>query len=147
MHKLNTNIIILPIQQCVHFYQFVFQFCTWHNSTSFAVPCICHWNLIAMNFRTNTVCTVSNFSNHDDIIKWKHFPCYSPFVRAIYLSPVNSLHKGQWRGALVYSLICTWINGWVNNHEALKSQCHKNSGDCDLIKSRAPFTNLKSQQW
>ena len=26
--------------------------------------------------------------------------------------------KGQWRGALMFSLICTWINGWVNNREA-----------------------------
>ena len=32
--------------------------------------------------------------------------------------PVNSPHKGQWRGALMFSLICVWINGWVNNHEA-----------------------------
>ena len=27
-------------------------------------------------------------------------------------------HKDQWRGALVFSLICAWINGWVNNREA-----------------------------
>ena len=33
-------------------------------------------------------------------------------------SPVNSSHKGQWRGALVCSLICVWINGCVNNREA-----------------------------
>ena len=26
--------------------------------------------------------------------------------------------KGQWRGALMFSLICVWINGWVNNGEA-----------------------------
>ena len=52
--------------------------------------------------------------NHDDVIKWKHFPPYWPFVR----SPVNSPHKGQWRGALMFSLICVWINGWVNNREA-----------------------------
>ena len=26
--------------------------------------------------------------------------------------------KSQWRGALVFSLICVWINGWVNNGEA-----------------------------
>ena len=25
---------------------------------------------------------------------------------------------GQWRGALMFSLICVWINGWVNNREA-----------------------------
>ena len=30
----------------------------------------------------------------------------------------NSPHKGQWRGALMFSLICAWINGWINNHEA-----------------------------
>ena len=32
--------------------------------------------------------------------------------------PVNSPHKGQWRGALMFSLISTSINGWVNNREA-----------------------------
>ena len=31
---------------------------------------------------------------------------------------MNSPHKGQRRGALMLSLICAWINGWVNNHEA-----------------------------
>ena len=35
----------------------------------------------------------------DDVIKWKHFPRYWPFVRGIHRSPVNSQHKGQWRGA------------------------------------------------
>ena len=46
------------------------------------------------------------------------FPRYRPFVRGIHRSPVNSPHKGQWRGALMFSLICAWINGWVNNCEA-----------------------------
>ena len=55
---------------------------------------------------------------HDDVIKWKHFPRYWPFVRGIHRSPVNSPHKGQWRGALIFSLFCTWINAWVNNREA-----------------------------
>ena len=55
---------------------------------------------------------------HDDVIKWKHFPRYWPFVRGIHRSPVNSPHKGQWRGALMFSLICVWINAWVNNGEA-----------------------------
>ena len=48
--------------------------------------------------------------NHDDVIKWNHFPRYWPFVRGIHRSPVNSPHKGQWRGALMFSLICAWIN-------------------------------------
>ena len=56
--------------------------------------------------------------HHDDVIKWKHFPRNWPFVRGIHRSPVNSPHKGQWRGALRFSLICVWINDWVNNREA-----------------------------
>ena len=47
---------------------------------------------------------------YDNVIKWKYFPCYWPFVRGIHRSPVNSPHKGQWRGALMFSLICVWIN-------------------------------------
>ena len=39
-------------------------------------------------------------------------------MRGIHRSPVNSPHKSQWRGALMFSLICAWINGWVNNEEA-----------------------------
>ena len=50
---------------------------------------------------------------HDNVIKWNHFPHYWPFVRGIHRSPVNSPHKGQWRGALMFSLICAWIKGWV----------------------------------
>ena len=55
---------------------------------------------------------------HDDVIKWKHFPRYWPFVRVIHRSLVNSPHEGQWRGALMFTLICTRINGWVNNRGA-----------------------------
>ena len=55
---------------------------------------------------------------HDNVIKWKHFPRNWPFVRGIHRSPLNSPHKGQWRGALMFSLICAWINAWVNNREA-----------------------------
>ena len=55
---------------------------------------------------------------HDDVIKWKHFPRYWPFVRGIHRSPVNSPHKSQWRGTLMFSLICVWINVGVNNREA-----------------------------
>ena len=34
-------------------------------------------------------------------------------------------HKGQWRGALMFSLICAWINGWVNNGEAGDVRRHR----------------------
>ena len=45
---------------------------------------------------------------HHDVIKWKHFPRYWPFVREIHRSPMNSNHKGQWRGALIFSVICAF---------------------------------------
>ena len=62
---------------------------------------------------------------HDDVIKWKHFPRYWPFVRGIHRSPVNSPHKGQWRGALMFYLICAWINVWVNIREAGDLRRHR----------------------
>ena len=62
---------------------------------------------------------------HDDVIKWKNFLRYWPFVRGIHRSPVNSPHKGQWRGALMFSVICAWINDWVNNREAGDLRSHR----------------------
>ena len=62
---------------------------------------------------------------HDDVIKLKQFPRYWPFVRGIHRSPVNSPHKGQWRGALMFSLVCAWTNGWTNNQNTgdLRRHC------------------------
>ena len=40
-------------------------------------------------------------------------------------SLVNSPQKGQGRGALMFSLICAWINGWVNNGEAGDMRRHR----------------------
>ena len=58
---------------------------------------------------------------HDDVIKWKHFPRYWSFVRGIHRSPVNSPHTGQWRRALMFTLICAR----VNNGEAGDFRCHR----------------------
>ena len=58
------------------------------------------------------------WNTHDDVIKWKHFPRCWPYVRGIHRSLVNSPHKGQWRRTLMFSLICAWINGWVNTRDA-----------------------------
>ena len=64
-------------------------------------------------------------ATYDDVIKWKHFPHYWPFVWGINRSQVNSPLKGQWRRAFMFSLICAWINGWVNSREAgdLRHHC------------------------
>ena len=57
-------------------------------------------------------------TGYDDVIKWKRFPRCWLIVRRIHRSPVNSSHKGQWRRALMFSLICARTNGWVNNRDA-----------------------------
>ena len=69
--------------------------------------------------------STDNAKFHDDVIKWKHFPRNWPFVRGIHRSPMNSCHKGQWRGALMFSLICAWINVWINNREAGELRRHR----------------------
>ena len=74
-----------------------------------------------------------NSPAHDDFIKWKHFPCYWPFVQGIQQSPVNSPHKGQWRGALMFSLICAWIKGWVNKWESGDLRCHHAHYDVSVM--------------
>ena len=53
---------------------------------------------------------------------WRHqmetFSALLAFCAGNSPVPVNSPRKGQWRGALMFSLICARINGWVNNGEA-----------------------------
>ena len=71
--------------------------------------------------------------NHDDVIKWNYFPRYRVFVRGIHGSPVDSPHKGQWRGALVFSLICAWTNGWANNRYAGDLRRHRTRDDVTVL--------------
>ena len=72
-------------------------------------------------------CVIPEFMTggfYDDVIKWKYFPRFCPFVRGIPRSPENSPHKGQWNGALMFSLFCAWIDTWINNGEAGDSRRH-----------------------
>ena len=70
------------------------------------------------------------------------FPCHWPFVRGIHRSPVNSPHEGQWRGAVMFSLICAWINGWVNNHEA--GDLRRHHAPYDVIVMNESDTNYRN---
>ena len=76
---------------------------------------------------------------------WRHqmetFPHYWPFVRGIHRPPVNSSHNSQWRGALMFSLICAWINGWVNNREAGDLRHHRAHYDV-IVMTRIPPIHL-----
>ena len=57
------------------------------------------------------------YMHHDDVIEWKNFPRYWPFVRGMHRWPLTSHHKGQWRGALIISLICAYYEVIVMNSQ------------------------------
>ena len=65
--------------------------------------CTCPYHL-SQSSHLNTLplpkSTVISQLFHDDVIKWRHFPRYWSFVRGMF------------------SLICVWINDWVNDREA-----------------------------
>ena len=46
-----------------------------------------------------------------------------------FSASLNSPHKCQWRGALRFSLICAWTNGWVNNRETGDLRRHRAHND------------------
>ena len=64
-------------------------------------------------------------------ISWS-FPRYWPFVQGIHRSPVNSPHKGQWRGALIFC-VSARINGCVNNREAGDLRRHRAHYDVTVM--------------
>ena len=63
---------------------------------------------------------------HSHLVWWRHQ--MDTFSALLVICAGNSPHKGQWRGALMFTLICARINGWVNNREA-----------GDLRRYRAPY--------
>ena len=52
-------------------------------------------------------------------------------------SPVNSPHKGLWRGALMFSLICVWRYDWVNNR--VVGELRRHHGHYDVTVMFSPF--------
>ena len=84
----------------------------WRPCDVVIMPCISLWTeSLLIQIKAWCLCRPP----HDDVIKWKHFPRYWLIVWGIHRWPVNSPHKGQWRGALMFTLICAWTNCWVNN--------------------------------
>ena len=63
-------------------------------------------------------------------------------------SPVTDVfpHKGPWRGALIFSLICAYIYGWVNNHEAGGLRRHRAHYDV-IVMWDSPIGRTASLYW
>ena len=68
-------------------------------------------------------------------------------VRGIHRSPMNFPHKRQWRRALVFSLICARINGWVNNREVGDLRRHRAHYDVIVMSWLALWWHSKHGQW
>ena len=81
-------------------------------------------------------------NKHDDVMKWTYFPRNRPFVRDIQRPQVNSPQKGQWRRALMFSLICARINDWVNNGEAGDLRRHRDHYDVIVMKYIITFWSV-----
>ena len=68
---------------------------------------------------------------------WRHqmetFSALLAVCGGFHRSPVNSPHKGQWRGTLMFSLICAWINRWVNNWKVGDLRRHRAHYDVTVI--------------
>ena len=56
------------------------------------------------------------------------------FVRGIHRSPVYAPHKGHWCGALMFSLIRVWINGWVKNRATDDLRRHRDHYDVTVMR-------------
>ena len=92
------------------------------------------WSVSTVAHRKQCTHTVNLIKIHDEVIKWKHFPRYWLSVWGIHRSPMSSTHKGQWCRASMFSLICAWINGWVNNGEAGDLRRHRVHYDVTVMQ-------------
>ena len=91
---------------------------------------------VKIALRLSSICIMFSTCavTHDDVTKWKKFPRYWLFVRGIHRSLVYSPLKGQWRGALMFLLICAWTNGWANSRGADDFRRHRAHYDVPVIQ-------------
>ena len=99
----------------------------WNSQTSPEIPTYSHYIMTSSNGNI--------------------FRVTGPFVRGIHRSPVSSPHKGQWRGGLMFSLICAWINACVNNRGAGDLRRHRTHYDVIVMKTRELSVCKLSLHW
>ena len=101
---------------------------------------------LSLNVHT-TWCDLS-YGPSKNLPSWRHqmgiFSALLVLCAGNKRTPVNSPHKEQWRGALMFSLICTWINGWVKNREA--GDLRLNRAHYDVTVMRCHLSSLHPQR-
>ena len=70
---------------------------------------------------------------------WRHQMETFSVLLALCVGNSQVTGKGQWCGALMFSLIHDWINGWVNNREAGDLRCHCAHYDVTVMRSISYF--------
>ena len=103
-----------------------------HGTKKICKSCFyCTGKKLSFEHVTLATITMSNFLV-SYVSWWRHqMETFSALLATCAGSPVNSPHKGQRRGALMFSLICVWINDWVNNREA--GDLRRYRAHCDVI--------------
>ena len=93
---------------------------------------------------------------HEDVIKWKHFPRYWPFVRGIHRVTGEFPTQRPVTRSFDVSLICTWtqktvpevINVWVNNRETGDLKRHRAHYDVIVMQpSDTTGTTIQGSAW
>ena len=67
-------------------------------------------------------------------------------VTGLLCGEFNSPYTGQWRGVLMFSLICTWINDWENNREADDFRRYRTHYDVIVMWLKNVTTRTKNQE-
>ena len=104
--------------------------------------CACWFSQSCLNEKNDIV--LLNFGkamhpNHDDVIKYNTTFCaLLDLCAGNSPVPVNCPHKGQWRGALMFYLICAWINSWVYNRGAGNLRRHRAHYDIIVMVIKKP---------
>ena len=113
----------------------------WEHGT-----CLEHYCNVLMAAMTSQITSIMIVCStvHSGADQRKHQSSASlAFVRGIHRWPVNSPHKGQWRGALMIYLICAWISGCVNNGEAGGLRRHRPLFDVTVMVNLAVHSVLQ----
>ena len=106
------------------------------------VECACkswHWHWSTVNTDNGFPWNLYGEALKNRLTWWRHQMETFSALLAICAgnSPVTGEfpHKGQWRGALVFPLICAWINDWVNNGVAGDLRRHRAHYDITVMNS------------